>query len=136
MDLLSFGPGGFPSQLAPTTNRNGRGRRSLFAPVLVVVKVRKAGSVGGGCGCCFVLMARVACPCLHRIDGRDIRWGCSGVKLEYGIRCHGQIRKHSKYFRVKSRSLTRLAPRYHEGMLQYTKVGLQGSSGPLSKDFQ
>lgn len=73
LDLLGFGPGGFPSQLAPTTNRKGRGRDSVFVLVPAVVKVRKPGRVASSCECCFALMAHVARPHLHRVDGRGIR---------------------------------------------------------------
>lgn len=80
LDLLGLGPGGFPNQLAPTTNRNGRGRCSVSGFALAVEKVRKAGSVAARCRCRFALMAHVLCPYLHRVGGRGIRWGCSGVK--------------------------------------------------------
>jgi len=86
LDLFGFGPGGFPSQLAPTTNRKGRVRWSALVLVPVVVKVCEAGSVASNRGCCFGLIAHVARPYLHRFDGRGIGWGRSGVKD--GIPCH------------------------------------------------
>lgn len=79
MDLLGFGPGGFPSQLAPTMNRNGREHCS--ERVLAVVKARKAGGIARRWGYCFALVAHVLCPYLRRVNGRDIGWGLRGRKV-------------------------------------------------------
>lgn len=75
LDLFGFGPGGFPSQLAPTTNRNGRERCSVCVFVPAVVKARKAGSTASKRGCCFDLTACVLCPYLPRVDGKAIGQG-------------------------------------------------------------
>lgn len=80
LDLLGFGPGGFPNQLAPTTNRKGRERCSVWVLVPAVVKARKAGSIANRCGYCLAVV-RVLFPYPHRIGGRDIGLELLGGKV-------------------------------------------------------